>query len=91
MIQFTYMKNKEKAAKTETFKVNGEDLIKKIKALIHEGNIRKISIEDKNGKTLVVIPLTLGFVGMLLAPTLAAIGAIAALVTECTIKVEREA
>ena len=74
----------------ETFQVKGEDLLQKVKALIKEGNVRQISIIDKKGRPIVVIPLTLGVVGALLAPPLAAIGAIAALVTECTIKVERE-
>jgi len=75
--------------KEETFKVKGEDLIAKIKQLIKEGNVRRITIKDKQGKTLVVLPLTLGVVGAVLAPVLAAVGAIAALVTECTISVER--
>jgi hypothetical protein len=76
-------------AKEETYKVKGEDLIGKVKQLIHEGNIRKISIKDKEGKTIVELPLTVGVVGAVIAPALAAVGAIAALVTECTITVER--
>lgn len=78
------------ATKNESFEVRGEDLLKKVKELINEGNIRQISIIDKEGKTLIVLPLTLGVVGAILAPPLAAVGAIAALVTECTIKVERK-
>lgn len=74
----------------ESFKVKGEELLKKVKQLIKEGNIRKITIKDKSGKTLIVLPLTIGVVGAVLAPVLAAVGAIAALVTECTISVERE-
>lgn len=74
----------------ESFKVKGEELLKKVKQLIKEGNIRKITIKDKSGKTLIVLPLTIGVVGVVLAPVLAAVGAIAALVTECTISVERE-
>lgn len=74
----------------EVFKVNGEDLIKKVKELIHQGNVRQITIESKEGKPLIVIPLTVGVVGALLAPPLAAVGALAALITECTIKVERD-
>jgi len=77
-------------AHEESFKVNGEELLKKVKALIKEGNIRKITIKDKDGKTLIVLPLTIGVVGAVIAPVLAAIGAIAALVTECTVTVERE-
>ena len=74
---------------TEEFNVNGEDLIKKVKSLIAEGNIRKITIRTKDGKTIVELPLTIGVVGAILAPALAAIGTIAALVSECTIVVER--
>lgn len=81
---------KKQPKKEELFSVSGEDLIKKVKALLKEGNIRKITILDKDGKTLVILPLTVGVVGTVLAPPLAAIGAIAALVTKCTIKVERE-
>ena len=81
---------KTKTSKTESFSVNGEELLKKVKELIHQGNIRKISIEDKNGKTILIFPLTIGVVGAVLAPPLAAIGALAAFLTECTIKVERE-
>lgn len=76
--------------KEESFNVNGENLLKKVKELIAEGNIRKITIKDKNGKDLVVFPLTIGVVGIALAPALAAIGALAALIGECTIAVERE-
>lgn len=74
----------------EEFKVNGEDLLRKVKELINEGNIRRIIIKNKDGKQLIEIPLTLGVVVAALAPVLAAVGAIAALVTECTILVERE-
>ena len=74
---------------TEEFQVNGERLIAKIKEVIHEGNIRRIIIKDKEGKTVMEIPLTIGVVGVLLAPTLAAVGAIAALVTEASVVVER--
>lgn len=74
---------------TEEFKVDGEKLIAKIKELIHEGNIRKVIIKDKEGKIMMEIPFTFGVVGVLLAPQLAAIGAIAALLTEATIVVEK--
>jgi hypothetical protein len=74
----------------ESFKINGEALLKKVKELIEEGNIRKISIHDKEGKELVNFPLTIGVVGTLVAPVLAAVGALAALIGECTITVERE-
>jgi len=75
---------------TETFEIKGEDLVKKVKELIHEGNVRRIIIKNKDGKTLVEFPLTVGVVGALLLPALAAVGAIAALVTECSIVAERE-
>ena len=75
---------------TEEFKVNGEDLLKKVKEIIKEGNVRRLTVRDKAGKDLIVLPLTIGVVGVALAPVLAAIGAIAALVAECTIVVERE-
>jgi hypothetical protein len=74
----------------ETFTVQGEQLLKKIKELVEEGNVRKISIHDKEGKEIMSFPLTLGVVGALLAPVLAAVGALAALIGECTISVERE-
>lgn len=77
-------------AKKEEFKVNGEDLLKKVRALIAEGNVRKLTIRNKDGKNIVILPLTVGVVGAVLAPALAAVGTIAALVTECTIVVERE-
>ena len=75
--------------RTEEFRVNGEELLAKIKQLIHEGNIRRIIIKDKDGKVLIEFPLTFGVVGLVLAPTLAAVGAIAALVTEATVVVEK--
>jgi hypothetical protein len=75
--------------RTEEFRVEGEKLLTKIKELIHEGNIRRISIKDKEGKTVMEIPVTIGVVGILLAPQLAAIGAIAALLTEATVVVEK--
>lgn len=76
--------------KKESFKVTGDELLKKIKELINEGNVRRITITGKNGKIIAEFPLTLGVVGAVLAPVLAAVGAIAALVTECTISVEKE-
>lgn len=78
-----------KKIKEESFKVDGAMLLQKVKELIKEGNVRSIKILNKDGRELIVIPLTLGVVGALLAPVLAAVGALAALVTECTIVVER--
>lgn len=74
----------------ESFEVHGEQLLKKIKELIAEGNVRKITIKDEDGKELMSFPLTIGVVGAVLAPILAAIGALAALIGKCTISVERE-
>jgi len=74
----------------ESFSINGEGLLNKVKELIAEGNVRKITITDKSGKEIASFPLTIGIVGALVLPVMAAIGAIAALVTECTITVERE-
>ncbi len=74
----------------EFFTIKGENLLNKIKELIGEGNIRRITISDKAGKELMSFPLTIGVVGAVLAPVLAAVGALAALISECTIAVERE-
>ncbi len=78
----------EEQVRREEFKVSGEALVDKIKELAHEGNIRRIIIKDKSDRSLIDIPLTFGVIGALLAPQLAAIGAIAALVTNATIVVE---
>ncbi|GAG72351.1 unnamed protein product [marine sediment metagenome] len=79
----------EEKVRIEEYKISGDKLIAKVKELVHEGNIRRITIKNKEGKDLIEIPLTIGVVGIVLAPALAAIGAIAALVTECTIIVEK--
>jgi hypothetical protein len=74
----------------EEFKVKGEQLLHKVKELIAEGNIRKITINDKYGKEIMSFPLTMGVVGAVFAPILAAVGALAALISDCSIAVERE-
>lgn len=74
----------------ESFTLHGEQLVNKVKELIEEGNVRKITVHDKTGKELMSFPLTIGVVGAVLAPVLAAVGAVAALIGECTISVERE-
>lgn len=79
----------EEKVRTEEFSVNGEDLLAKVKEIIHEGNFRRIIIKKKDGETVMEIPMTLGVVSALIAPQLAAIGAIAALVTEATVVVEK--
>jgi len=80
----------EEKVRTEEYKVSGESLLAKARELVHEGNIRRISIKNDEGKTLIEVPLTLGLVGAALLPVWAAIGAIAALVTDCSIVVEKE-
>jgi len=80
----------KKQTTEETFHVQGDRLIEKVKELIKQGNVRRIIIKDKNGKELAAFPLTIGVVGAVIAPVLAAVGAIAALVTECSITVQRE-
>jgi len=73
----------------EEFSVSAGDLVGRVKELVHEGNIRRIVIKNEEGKLLLEIPMTLGLIGALLAPYLAALGVIAALATRCTIAVER--
>jgi len=73
----------------EEFKVSGEDVLKKIKELVKEGNIRRIMIKNEEGKVIVEFPLTVGVIGAALLPVWAGIGAVAALVTKCTIVVEK--
>ncbi|MFH2019454.1 MAG: DUF4342 domain-containing protein [bacterium] len=73
----------------EEYKVEGKKLVGKVKKLINEGNVRRITIKDKNNKTIVVVPVTVGVVGAIVAAPLVVVGAIAAMVTECTISVER--
>lgn len=79
----------EEKFRAEEFRVDGEELLRKIKNLIKEGNIRRVIIKDKDGKIVFEIPLTFGVAGALIAPQLAAIGAIAALLTEATVVVEK--
>jgi hypothetical protein len=74
----------------EEFKVNGEELLKKVKELIAAGNARRIIIKNEVGETVIEIPLTLGALGAVLAPMLAAVGAAAAILTKCTIIVEKK-
>lgn len=85
-VYWTYMQEAR-----EEFKVSGEELIKRVKELIAAGNARRIIIKNEAGETLVEFPVTIGAVGALIAPTLAAVGTIAALVTKCTIVVEKRA
>jgi hypothetical protein len=79
----------EENVRSEEFKFDGDVLMAKIKEILHAGNVRRIVIKNEEGKTLIDIPMTIGVVGALLAPQLAALGAIAALVTRGTIVVEK--
>ena len=75
--------------KSETFTVSGDDLVDRVKELVHEGNVTRIIVRSEGGKTLLDIPVTAGAVGVVLFPWMAALGAIAALATRCSITVER--
>jgi len=79
----------EQKVRTEEFQVSGDMLVAKIKELVREGNIRRVIIKNEEGRTLIDVPLTLGVVGVLVAPQLAALGAIAALITHGSIVVEK--
>lgn len=73
----------------EQFRISGDELLAKVKELIHEGNVRRISIRNDKGHTIVELPLTIGVIGAALLPVLAAVGAIAAIATDCELVVER--
>jgi len=77
--------------RTEEFQLDGDKILEKIKEILREGNIRRIIIKNEDGRVLMDIPVTLGVVGAVLAPQLAAIGAVAALLTRCTLVVEKNA
>jgi Flp pilus assembly pilin Flp len=80
----------EAPPQTEEFSISGDELLAKTKELIHQGNVRRLIIKNEQGRTLVEFPLTVGVIGAALLPVFAAIGAIAALATRCTIVVERQ-
>jgi len=79
-----------KEFRKEEFDVSSDDLVKTVKKLIHEGNVRRIVIKDEKGKLLFEIPVTIGVIGTIIAPWLAALGVIGAIATKCTIVVERK-
>lgn len=79
----------ETKGRTEEFRITGDELLAKVKELVNEGNIRRLVIKNEEGATLIEIPVTLGVIGALLLPVWAAIGALAAVATHCTIVVER--
>ncbi|MDO8507094.1 MAG: DUF4342 domain-containing protein [bacterium] len=78
------------ADKREEFKVSGKDIKKKVEELVKEGNVRRIIIKDEKGKTIMEFPVTVGVIGVILAPMLAAVGAVATLAANWTIVVERK-
>ena len=80
-----------KNVKTEQFTIDSEKLVQKVKELIHEGNVTRIVVKDEKGNLLLDLPMTVGVVGLVLAPLLAAAGAIAAVATKCTLTIERKA
>ena len=86
------MTNKKKTTSTkkEEFKLTGDDLVRKVKEVLEEGNARRIIIKNEKDESILEIPVTLGVIGTLLAPYLAAVGAIAAVVTNCKIVVEKK-
>lgn len=80
----------EDGQQRETHRVSGDDLLGKVKELIREGSVRRIAIKNEDGKTLLEIPMVFGLAGAALWPVFAAVGAVAALVTNCSIEVERK-
>lgn len=80
---------KDGKARFEEFKINGGELVNKVKEIVHEGNVRRIILKDDRGRTFMEIPLTVGVVGAIVAPILAAVGAVAALASDLTIVVEK--
>jgi hypothetical protein len=82
--------NEQPQPRTQEFTIDGDEVVAKVKELVHEGNIRRITIKNEDGRTMLEVPLTIGLIGAALLPVFAAIGAAAALATRCTILVERE-
>lgn len=80
----------KKKTRLEEINVTGEKMVDKIKEIVHEGNIRRIIIKNEKGETLIEIPLTIGVIGAVLVPALAAVGAIAVMAANFTVVVERE-
>jgi hypothetical protein len=81
---------KNESENSEQFKINGQELLKKLKELIKEGNVQRVIIKDEKGKVMMEIPVTFAAVGTIVAPILAAVGALAALLNKCTIEVIRK-
>lgn len=83
------MSEQQSGPNREQYQVYGNQLVDKVKELLHEGNVRRVTIKH-DGKTVLEVPMTVAAVGVLVAPVIAALGAFAALATECTIEVERD-
>lgn len=79
----------EEKVRTEEHQVSGDELVAKVKEIVHEGNVRRLIVKNEEGRTLIEVPLTVGVVGAVLLPVWAALGAIAALVADFTIVVEK--
>jgi len=83
-------RTRETRGRREEHRVRGEKIVAKLKELVHEGNVRHVVIKNDEGKTLIEFPVAVGVAGAILVPVWAAVGALAALVTNCAIEVERE-
>ena len=75
----------------QEIKVAAEDVLKTVKEAVREGNVRRITVKDKEGKVVATFPLAVGVIGVVLAPVLAAIGALSAILTDCTLSIEKNA
>ena len=80
----------DQSRRSQEFTLDGDQVVAKVKELLHEGNIRRIIIKNEEGRTMLEVPLTIGLIGAALLPVLAAIGAAAAIATRCTLVVERD-
>lgn len=84
-----YCGSPTKKVASEVYSVSSDDLLKKVRDLIHEGNVTRIIVKSEQGETLLEIPVTVGVIGALIVPWMAALGVIAAMATRCRIVVER--
>ncbi len=86
----TQQRAPETKTTTEQYHLTGEEAISQIKRLVHEGNVRRVTVKNSEGHTIIEFPLTVGVVGVALAPVWAALGAAVALITDCSIEVEKQ-
>jgi hypothetical protein len=75
----------------QDIKVAADDVLKTVKEALRQGNVRRITVKDRDGKVVATFPLAVGVVGVVLAPVLAAIGALTAILTDCTLSIEKSA